>query len=290
MHNVSQHRIWWIASYPKSGNTWTRILLTNYLCNGDRPIDINDLDVCLASARDVFDEHVGVEASDLTQEEIDRYRPAAYEEAARRATRPLYVKVHDAFVRNPDGSPLFPVSASAGVLYLIRNPLDVAVSFADHEAVPVERAVGWMSDPECSLASDPAEIKMQLRQRLRTWSGHVTSWVDGHDLPLLVVRYEDLKTDTVGTFTAVIQFLRLEEDEERISKAVAFSRFEQLQEQERARGFRERMPLPGQFFRQGVAGAWRKQLPPHLAAKVISDHADVMRRFGYLSPSGQPIG
>jgi hypothetical protein len=287
---VSQHRIWWIASYPKSGNTWTRILLANYLRNADQPIDINDLDATIASERDVFDEHVGVEASDLTQEEIDRYRPAAYEEAVRRATQPLYVKVHDAFVRNPDGVPLFPALATAGVLYLVRNPLDVAVSFAHHAAVPVETAVGWMGDPECSFASDPARLQMQLRQRLLTWSGHVTSWIDGHDLPLLVVRYEDMKTDTVGTFAALIHFLRLEEDEERISKAVEFSRFELLQEQERARGFIERMPVPGGFFRQGVAGAWREQLPPHLVAKVIGDHSDVMRRFGYLSPSGQPIG
>jgi aryl sulfotransferase len=63
----------WLASYPKSGNTWLRVFLTNYLRDGDQPADLNDLDGGpIASARLAFEEAVGVEASDLTQAEIER--------------------------------------------------------------------------------------------------------------------------------------------------------------------------------------------------------------------------
>jgi len=278
---MAHNRIWWIACYPKSGSTWVRAFLANYLRDGERPVDIDDLDTTIASAREVFDRHVGVEASDLMPEEIDRYRPAAYEEAARRATAPLYVKVHDAFARNCDGVALFPRRATAGILYLVRNPLDVAVSFAHHAAVPAATAVEWMRDPECSFGADPAQLGVQLRQRLSTWSGHVRSWVDGRGVPLHVVRYEDLSRDPAAGFGSIARFLGLEVDDRRLAKAVAFSAFEVLQAQERAHGFRERHPRAAAFFRRGEVGAWRDELSPALVAQVVADHRAAMRRFGY---------
>ncbi|NOZ51459.1 MAG: sulfotransferase domain-containing protein, partial [Chloroflexi bacterium] len=73
----------WLASYPKSGNTWMRVFLTNYLRDSDEPAEINNLDGGpIASARDIFDRVIGVESSDLTAEEIDRFRPAVYEQVA----------------------------------------------------------------------------------------------------------------------------------------------------------------------------------------------------------------
>ena len=285
---MSLRRIWWIASYPKSGNTWLRVLLANYLRNEGGPIDINSLEASVASAREAFDEHVGVEASDLTLEEIDRLRPVAYREVARRAIGPVYMKVHDAYCRVPAVGAMFPPDVTAGVIYLIRNPLDVAVSFAHHAAVPFETAVGWMNDPDCSMAADPAEIGTQLRQRLLTWSGHVNSWTQDLDAPVLVVRYEDLLQDTFAAFSAVVRFLQLDLDPSRVSRAVTASAFETLSQQERLSGFVERMPVSGTFFRRGIAGAWRDELPSGLADKVIRDHALVMRQFGYLPASSEP--
>jgi hypothetical protein len=171
--------IYWLASYPKSGNTWLRILLTNYLRNAAEPADINTLDGGpIASARQVFDDHVGGEASGLTQNEIERYRPAVYALISAQATEPLFLKVHGAYTCTTDGAPLISKTATAGVLYLIRNPLnplDVAVSFAHHSAATVERMVVKMADPDFAVADNPHRLHNQLRQRLLTWSGHVTS-------------------------------------------------------------------------------------------------------------------
>jgi hypothetical protein len=107
--------IYWLASYPKSGNTWMRILLTNYLRNADQPADINSLDGGpIASARQVFDDRVGLEASDLTQDEIERYRPFVYEQMSEQASEPLFLKVHDAFTFTRFGYPLISKTATAG--------------------------------------------------------------------------------------------------------------------------------------------------------------------------------
>jgi len=283
-------KIYWLASYPKSGNTWMRILLTNYLRNSDQPADINSLDGGpIASARQAFDDNVGLEASDLTQDEIERYRPFVYEQMSEQAKEPLYLKVHDAYTYTPYGYPLISKAATAGVIYILRNPLDVAVSFAHHGGSGVEHIVHKMGEADFAFVSNPRSLHTQLRQRLLTWSGHVTSWVDEPDLRVQVVRYEDLKADTAAAFCGVLRFCGLDEDPVRVEKAVRFSTFEQAQKQESEHGFGERMPESAAFFRKGQVGNWREELTPELVQKLISDHAAVMRRFGYLDENGELI-
>ena len=286
--------IYWLASYPKSGNTWMRILLTNFLRDANHPADINSLDGGpIASARQVFDDHVGLEASDLTQDQIERYRPFVYEQMSNQASGPLFLKVHDAFTYTRFGYPLISKAATAGVIYLLRNPLDVAVSYAHHGTFSAERMrriVEMMGNSTFEFEEQPKRLHEQLRQRLLTWSGHVTSWVDEPGLRVQVVRYEDLQADPVATFGAVVRFCGLADQPARIEKAVRFSRFEQVQEQESAHGFNERMAGAPAFFRKGQVGGWREELPPELVEKLLIDHAAVMKRFGYLTENGDLVG
>ncbi len=171
--------ILWLASYPKSGNTWMRILLTNYLRDADEPADINQLDTGpIASARHAFDENVGVEASDLTAEEIERYRPFVYEHMSESSDQTLYLKVHDAFTCTEEGYPLISKRATKGVLYLIRNPLDVAVSSAHHAKKSLDEMASAMGNARHGFVDKEDRLHCQLRQRILTWSGHVLSWVD----------------------------------------------------------------------------------------------------------------
>lgn len=284
--------IHWLASYPKSGNTWTRVLFTNYLRDGDQPADINSLDGGpIASARSVFDEHVGVEASDLTQSEIERLRPPVYDEVSREIVRlrergdhpePALMKVHDAITDTVDGVPIIPASATAGAIYLVRDPRDVVESFAHHSGKSVEWMAARLADEGMSFVENETKMHNQLRQRLLSWSDHVRSWVDATTLRVHVVRYEDLIESPVDTFAAMVHFVGLDVDRSRIEKAVRFSSFDTLQEQETRGGFGEKLPRSASFFRQGRARAWESSLDPAIALRIKSDHADVMRRFGYL--------
>ncbi len=86
------HKIVWLASYPKSGNTWLRAFLTNCWYDTETPADVNALlGGPIASARQLFDETVGVEAADLTTEEIDCYRPAVYRYIAAQSADTVYM-------------------------------------------------------------------------------------------------------------------------------------------------------------------------------------------------------
>jgi hypothetical protein len=280
----------WLASYPKSGNTWLRIFLTNLERDGETRASINELAFASgSSARAHFDEAVGYKAGDLTHDEVDRLRPDVYVYESGVRDEAFYCKVHDAFAILPDGRPLFPPPPSLRAVYLVRNPLDVCVSFAHHLAThDLDAMIDSMADPAFALGACTRTLGPQLRQRLRTWSGHVLSWVDGFPKPVHVMRYEDMKRSPAETFTACAEFLSLPHDPERIGRALEGSAFEGLRRQEREGGFRE--ARAGQsFFREGRVGSWRDALTPEQAARIVRDHRDVMRRFGYLSDDGEPV-
>jgi Sulfotransferase domain len=273
----------WLASYPKSGNTWMRVLLANYLQDNDEPTDINRFFIGpIASDRQRFDEYVGVDASALAPEVIERLRPEVYRCLARDADETLFVKVHDRWARVDTGEPMFPADATLGVVYIVRNPLDLAASCAHHWGAPIAQAVGTLCDGTPGPRSAVPGTPDQVRQRYGSWGEHVRSWVDESGLPLHVVRYEDLSADPCGFFGGVVKFCGLDYDDDRVRKAVAFSSFAELRRQETSAGFRERSPAaPGRFFRRGQPGSWRDELPAHLAERLAKAHHPTMRRFGY---------
>lgn len=285
------NKIYWLASYPKSGNTWVRIFLTNYLQDGDKPASINHLNGGpIASDRDLFDRWAGVEASDLSFDDIADLRPHVYRQMAAHIEHPLYMKVHDACTRNSDGDLLFPSAVTGAVVYIIRSPLDVAVSYSHHGGRTLEQVVDNMCDHNGYVYESPSRLPPQLPQRLLSWSGHVRSWVDDSDLPVEVIRYEDMQTDPHEAFARLIRTLNLPLDEQNLSKAVAFSSFDSVREQETAQGFRERpLRADAPFFRQGRSGHWRNELPHELVDRLINAHGEIMRRFGYLDEHNNPV-
>jgi aryl sulfotransferase len=281
----------WLASYPKSGNTWLRVFITNLERGGETRASINDLDFVSGSGiRAHFDEAVGYKAGELTHDEVDRLRPDVYVYESHVRDEAFFCKVHDAFASVPDGRPLFPPEASLRAVYIIRNPLDVCVSFAHHRgATDLDAMIESMADPTYAFGGCPHDPTQQLRQRLLTWSGHVLSWVDGARMPLHVMRYEDMKLSPLPTFTSCAEFLGLPHDRERVLDALEKSSFAELQRQEREQGFSEKPPSARSFFREGRVGSWRDELTPQQAARIVRDHRDVMRRFGYLTDAGEPL-
>jgi aryl sulfotransferase len=278
----------WLASYPRSGNTWLRIFLANFLGDEDRPADINNLNIWgISSDRRTADDSLGVECSDLTPAEIDRYRPAVYRDIANRSQKTLFIKAHDAYILNSDTEPLIPLDVTKAAIYVVRNPLDVAVSYAHHEAITLDHAIDRMRRETMTKAKPDERLHVQLQQRLLSWSRHVLSWLDQCAIRLRVMRYEDMCRQPVEAFGDAVRFLGLEDDVERVRRAVGFSSFEILRQQELRHGFKEK-PLGAEaFFRSGRAGSWRDTLTDKQVERLVADHGAVMRRLGYLSEKGR---
>ena len=273
----------WLASYPKSGNTWVRAVLTAYLGADDAPVSIKALiGYPIAGDRYAFDECLGLKSSDMTSDEVLRYRPLFHAVLADELPSPAFIKVHDAYLRPSCGTALFPKSATSGVIYLVRNPLDVAVSYAHHRNRSINDTMRWMNDSAAAESDSATGIFRRLREPLTTWSGHVASWLDQEELPMLVTRYEDLLADPHAAFGRIVRFASLEWDGSCLSRAIDQSVFPRLQTEEAESGFPEKQPMAPSFFRVGRAGSWRTILSARQIRALVDAHGPMMERLGYL--------
>lgn len=279
--------VFWIVSYPKSGNTWLRALLTNYLrpsCSPQEEASINALvGGPSISRRSLFDDFLGMDSADLAPEELRTQLPRFHQFLAEQKPSPAFLKAHYAYSQLDDGTPVLPEAATGGVVCIVRNPLDVALSYAHYTAVTLDRIIDWMDDPTAAVKG-PEGV---LPQPLGTWSHHVSSWLEQRRLRLHLLRYEDLHAAPAATFGAVVRFAGLDLDAERLAQAVAHSTFERLRRQEDDSGFRERGPTAQHFFRAGRVGSWRASLDGGQVRKLVAAHGAMMERFGYLAEAAR---
>lgn len=281
----------WLASYPKSGNTWMRILLQN-LEEGDtgEGADINRLTFgMVASARNWLDDIFGFASADLSDDEIDCLRPYAYDWIRPDTDPPYYLKIHDACHSAENGICLLGQSPGQRAVYLVRNPLDLALSYSNHLGRSLDDTITLMGDPTHALATSDTALRTQVRQTLRTWSEHVSSWLDAPNLSCCVVKYEALLDDPIATVRAVMHFLGWSKDEDALRQAVVRSDFKELRRQEVISGFGERPPGMSVFFRSGRSGEWRERLSAAQIERIIADHGDAMHRLGYVDEARQPV-
>ena len=291
----------WLASYPKSGNTWLRMLIANLSAKDGKPVDINELPASggIASSRVTFDYLTLIDSGLLTFDEIDNLRPSVYEELAHGAedekndsagNQPLvrFVKCHDAYTLTLTGEPLLGGARGAdGTIVIVRDPRDVVPSLAVHNNSSIDDAITFMSNRDALFCGKVTRQFDQLRQRLPGWSGHIASWLDQSDIPVHLVRYEDLKVDARAVLTRILAFSQYSASAAEIDAAVRHADFSKLQAQEKERGFCE-TPRPytgGAFFRRGEAGAWRSELTADQVARIERAHAPMMLRLGYALSS-----
>jgi hypothetical protein len=277
----------WLVSYPKSGNTWFRMFLANYLKNGIEPVSLEEIERApIASSAVNFEESCSLNPFELSNDEVDLYRPDMYRFLSKNEDLKagvLYKKTHDAFTFNKHDLPLFPEEVSKGVVYFVRNPLDVCVSYANHSSSIIKTTLQLMINEKAQLSGRRTG---QLRQQLFSWKNHVKSWQQQKQIPLHIVRYEDMKKNPVATFSSIINFLGIESGEERLQRAIHNSDFKLLQQMEQTNGFKEKPQLSKVFFREGKAGSYRKHLSEEQIQQLVEYNYDTMREFGYIDPQG----
>jgi aryl sulfotransferase len=265
----------WLASYPKSGNTWFRAVFA--ACRRGDPMALDATDV-IASLRARFDDAFGLYSSDLTDDEARALRPASDEVVD--GDEPHLQKIHDGLYSGAHGGMIVSATATRCAIYLVRDPRDVAVSYAHHN----DRDVRWGVEQICSatarIGPRPDDIVAHFPQRIGDWTSHVQAWVDRAPFPVHVVRYEDCLADPEAAFGDALAFAGFAIKTDDLRAAISAASFDRLQAHEQANGFIERFGS-GPFFRAGVAGRWRAELTPQLVRRIEQTHATMMLRFGY---------
>jgi len=274
--------ILWLASYPKSGNTWLRAFLLNLVTDLPEPVDINKMAALTQGDSQErwyapFDPRPMTE---LSAEDLARLRPIAHARIAESSADTVFVKTHNALVEVA-GAAMISQSLTAGVIYVVRNPLDVALSYADHLGQSLDDIITLMGERDFETPATEHNVP----EHHSDWSSHVKSWTQIPHPALHVVRYEDMTLKPGPTFAAIARFIGMNPGRERLTRAVRFSSFKILRAQEKKAGFVERPPAQKSFFRSGKSGAWHKQLSNAQVRRVLEMHREQMEQFDYV-PKG----
>lgn len=269
----------WLASYPKSGNTWLRVFMANYLLNRQEPVPINEVyRVAFGDSLLGFYTKVAGRPVDPRNEgAVLALRHRTLQAITANGAANNLVKTHNQNVRIGETF-LIPADLTKLGVYILRNPLDMALSYADHYGLTPEQVAEAIASPSNRVVPDANNVM----QYLGSWSQHVKGWTEARDFPVLTMRYEDLHADPHGQFSRVLERLGVKLDAERLERAIRFSSFKELRRQEETSGFRERTRHAERFFRAGTTGQWRDRLPHPVVERICRDHGTVMKRHGYL--------
>jgi hypothetical protein len=251
--------IYWIASYPRSGNTWVRAFLTALIEKTDSVEHLTGELLAPWWATEI--EKPNAETSEI---ETIRRNEQAQVRLAGSAPGTTFRKTH-AGRFSAEGAHTISPTATIGAVYLLRDPRDVAMSFAAFLEQDVIHTIFSMNNPGFGYA-----------EPVGSWSNNVESWVDRPDT--LVVRYEDLLVDPLACFSRIVEHVGLTADSSDVSRAVNAVSFERLKKRDQA------VPLHKDqvTVRSAKVGGWKGRLSPGYIEMIERAHAPTMRRFGYL--------
>jgi aryl sulfotransferase len=273
----------WLASYPKSGNTWLRALLAAYASADPDNFSFGEMRLgANVLSRQWFTAQWGLPTTYLTATQIQRRLPPTLLAYDQHLTHVEFLKTHNAWRSPGEESSAFAGVYSRRAIVVVRNPLAVAPSLAHHMGCSIDEAIASMADSDYSLAAGRWHVAAQVPQYLGGWSTHVRGWLDQSDVAVTLIRYEDLRTDPHATLLRLLADCGLGVDAEHAARAVESTRFDRLQAQEAESGFREARRNRA-FFRRGEADGWRDELTEAQIDTITRTHAEVMRRLGYLT-------
>jgi hypothetical protein len=269
----------WLASYPKSGNTWLRAFLANYIFKTPEPVPINKVhnlgfgdaiaNMYRKVSRGAF---VGTDPRSTA-----KWRDHVLQAIVANKAHVNFVKSH-----NENGSAfgtrLIPKQLTRSSVYILRNPLDMIISYASHYGQEIDEAIAATSNGSNVLVG----AGPNAFQFLGRWSNHVVGWTQTKDFPVLALRYEDLQEDPHDAFARVVSHIGLPLDEDLLDRSIRFASFDELRKQENKGGFIENSEKQERFFRSGKSGQWQDVLSDDQVERVQRAHGKVMRRYGYL--------
>ena len=283
----------WIASYPKSGNTWVRSLLSSYLFSSNGEFNFKLLDnIEQFSSSNITSEDT---KKIHYQDRISRnWIPS--QKIINKDKKTRFFKTHNAMC-SINGNNFTDRLNTLAVIYIVRDPRNLVMSLSHHYELDIEEAFTFLSNKrkiifpiniseKKNIQSDPEDFNF-----LSDWSSHYNSWKNIKFCPIKIVKYEDMLSYPKKNFKSILEFLskflKLEIKEDKIDSVITSTSFNKLSSLEEKVGFIEsatskKTKKKIKFFNSGGKNKWQEKLNSKIAKKIENTFRDEMKELNYL--------
>ena len=280
----------WLASYPKSGNTYVRAFLSAYYFSKNGEFDFNQI----SNIEQFPHEKFYKEKVSNIKEASKKWVPIQKEINKDKKIR--FFKTHS-FLGNYQGNEFTSPETTLGALYIIRDPRNVLTSIKNHYSFDDDKALEMITDKTRSLMSNNGSHASLTY--ISSWAENYLSWFKNNQFRKLFVKYEDLITNKYETFRDIIVFTntlmnRIEGvDKSKLQKAIETTNFNILKKKEISEtfdgsetGFKRWRKFHSEnknlFFNLGPENNWGKILKQEISNKIEISFEKEMKYLGYL--------
>ena len=269
----------WIASYPKSGNTWVRSLITSYLFSESGHFDFSLLkEIPRFPNAKQFSPLIDLEELKKDPIKITEFWSAA-QFRLNLDNKTKFLKTHNACV-NYKGRWFTDEKNTIGYIYIVRDPRAAVCSYASHSSNSIKEAVGTLLNENFVGLNGPNK----LAETPGSWKINYLSWKKKKFFDGIIIKYDDLADDTERELKKILLFLqkkmKIEINDKKISNCVDSCEFSKLSKMEDSKGFDE--ATEGKFFRKGKKDSWKNVLNDDLRKKIEENFRKEMIELGYL--------
>ena len=291
---MSKH-IFWISSYPKSGNTLVRSIVTSLFFSKDGRFNLEQLKhTTQFEKRDRLNLIKKINKEDFANLDqlkiLSKYWLTLQKKENMKISQGFgFIKSHSSYVAISNNW-FTNSSNTAGYIYIIRDPRDVAISWANHANLTYDNSIDFMIDFNSCIewAQTNSELPEHVKPRcfLSSWDEHVSSWTNNDLLvPKLILKYEDLVYKKKDVFNDIVNFfeknfhIKFNLTKIKTNNIIETTGFQELKSQEREFGFTEAQS--SNFFRSGEKNQWKNILNNEQINKLENKFRDFMNKFGY---------
>ena len=275
----------WLSSYPKSGNTWVRSLLSSYYFSETGNFNFELLkNINVYPQQKYFDVKINKPGEisfhwDISQKKIISEKKIKI------------LKTHNSLLAL-NGKNFTKPEHTLGIIYIVRDPRNVITSLKNHYDLDYEQSLDFMLNEKKYIYDIQEKNDYADFHFLSSWSNHYKSWINNNLFKKMVIKYEDLENDTFKTFKNLIIYINTlnqtndKVDEQKINNCIKTTNFEILKNKEKKEGFLENVYSKKSnkkidFFNLGPKNKWRKIVPKKFHEKINNIFKEDLKNLKY---------